>query len=68
MKALLWWAAILIAVPLVLSGAYWAHGSLDLLPTSEDHSQVRVVAGFGFALFLALELMVVSALRARYRQ
>ncbi|HEU0302857.1 MAG TPA: hypothetical protein VFR37_25570 [Longimicrobium sp.] len=41
----IWLAMAVGGVLLVLDVLYFAHGSLETLPTAEDHRKVRVVTG-----------------------
>jgi hypothetical protein len=62
-RALLWCAAILLLLLMLVSGAAFVRGSLELFPTEEQESKVRLVYGSAFVVFGLLELAVAIWLR-----
>ena len=58
MRILLWCVAVLLLLLMVLSGAGFLHGSLELFPTEEQQRQVRWGYGAAFVGFALLELLV----------
>ena len=63
----LWLALTAVGFLLVLAVAYFAHGSLEDVPTAEQTDNVRVVAGLGAVLLLGIELGLWSLLRRTSR-
>lgn len=59
MRVLLWCAAVLLLLLMLLSGAGFLQGSLELFPTEEQQRQVRWIYGAAFIGFAVLELSVV---------
>ncbi|MAY73049.1 MAG: hypothetical protein CME82_16540 [Halomonas sp.] len=57
-RILLWCVAVLLLVLMLLSGAGFLQGSLELFPTEEQQRQVRWVYGAAFVAFALLELLV----------
>ena len=57
-RTLLWCVAVLVLVLMLLSGAGFLHGSMELFPTEEQQRQVRWVYGVAFVGFATLELLV----------
>ncbi|MBY6111564.1 hypothetical protein KUV74_14280 [Halomonas sp. DP1Y21-3] len=62
MRILLWCVAVLLLLLMLLSGAGFLHGSLELFPTEEQQRQVRWVYGVAFVGFATLELLVAMGL------
>ena len=58
MRILLWCIAVLLLVLMLLSGAGFLYGSLELFPTEEQQRQVRWVYGVAFVAFALLEVLV----------
>ncbi|WP_306169408.1 hypothetical protein [Halomonas sp. MMSF_3323] len=58
MRTLLWCVAVLLLVLMLLSGAGFLQGSLELFPTEEQQRQVRWGYGVAFVGFAVLELLV----------
>ena len=57
-RTLLWCFAVLLLVLMLLSGAGFLHGSLELFPTEAQQRQVRWGYGAAFVCFATLELLV----------
>lgn len=62
-RALLWCAAVLLFFLLLVSGAAFVQGSMELFPTEEQEGKLRLVYGALLALFGLLEFVVVVCLR-----
>ena len=58
MRTLLWCVAVLLLLLMLLSGAGFLQGSLELFPTEAQQRQVRWVYGAAFVAFATLELLV----------
>jgi hypothetical protein len=61
-RVLLWSAAIMLAVPLVLSVLYFFHGSFETFPTEEQHGEARIAAAVVFVIFASIESGVLVGL------
>lgn len=61
-KRVLLGLAVLIAVPLVVSGIGPAAGSGEMFPTQEQQEKARIAFALAFVFFGTLELMVMIAL------
>jgi hypothetical protein len=65
LRVSLWVLAAALAIPILLLGAYFFHGSFEMFPTDEQQSKVRLVSGIGILIFTVLEALVVFALLHR---
>ena len=61
-RASLWALAAALAIPILLFGAYFVHGSLEDFPTDEQQDKVRIVSGAGVLILTLPEALVIAAL------
>ena len=50
---------VVLTVPVLLFGAYFAHGSFEQFPTDEQQYKARIVSGLGIIFFVLLEAAAV---------
>ncbi|HRI03853.1 MAG TPA: hypothetical protein PLL77_08935 [Pyrinomonadaceae bacterium] len=61
-RLVLWGLAVVLSVPLVLSGFAFINGSLEMFPTAEQHAKARIAASVSFLFFAAIEAAVLAGL------
>ncbi|HEU0077869.1 MAG TPA: hypothetical protein VFQ76_09500 [Longimicrobiaceae bacterium] len=62
-RAVIWLAMIVVAVALALDVLYYVNGSLETMPTEEDHQKVRTVTIFIGLMLVAAEVVLWLLLR-----
>lgn len=62
-RVALWVTLAIVGLLLLLFVLYFARGSLEQFPTTEQTNKVRTVAGVGAVLLLGIELGLWSLLR-----